>query len=728
VLRTDPKTSPKLEPSNILDILGRDLFAPFTAVAIPAKVIWCNFELARELGFDVPDSNQMSPKLHEQLIAAFAYRVLRPREDAAGRPTITLYADRYGGDGVSPSLGSGRGGYFPYCNAFTKGMGHTPLHRHDDPDDFEHSHGGLNMFQAFAEAVFSEVNMNLFEGNTTRLLVIIDQNDYTVTPKGERIPRAITIRVGDQLRPGHLLAKHCWDQRSRLDVFLNMTRETGQLVIRNDGAPDLRSTMLRIIDAHARTAAQQARWRVSHRFLSTSNMRMDGGMMDLNTQRTDPRVAPIRPNHSLKEDVSPYTDYMDRTQQMVRLYRTLRRSLSPDRRRELNALSINILKEMDRAYLKYLGLQMLGATGMKSKMARRILSDYPGVAQRFLEVLMKMTEIKNRSKILVNRVIIHEAAVLDVFYLLAIYPQRYFKNPEARDLRMVRSALQPIYKGNPSHIASKRAAVGRLIVEFIDAYRGLMQACQPLAKEYYGDEENMQASIQLRAAFENKPVKLLFRETYINDYKKAIAEYKTTGDIEIFREVVDERITASLRHVEGIMRQGERQLLEDGSLELQVRVMDGIRYAVRAWNDTRQTRCLHVSAPLKLLEEQISSEVAAYHSLKTRPSPRPLKLKEQKYCYKFTIDNWVTSDEVSAGIQFDKRNKATIAFACIPTSSMIGELQGYFYAPRQKNADAGKHATRRYVFALPDQIDLAELLAEQGHSHAGLKGAKGAGT
>jgi hypothetical protein len=40
--------------SQVIDILGAASFAEFSAVRHPGTVVWCNFDLACEFGFDVP--------------------------------------------------------------------------------------------------------------------------------------------------------------------------------------------------------------------------------------------------------------------------------------------------------------------------------------------------------------------------------------------------------------------------------------------------------------------------------------------------------------------------------------------------------------------------------------------------------------------------------------------------------------------------------------------------
>jgi hypothetical protein len=698
---------PALKPSSILEVLGPALFAAFPAVRTESTIIWCNFELARSLGFDVPQSNCMSPELHAQLLNAFSYRALRPlknavgkailarqplqpREALVGRPSVTLYADMYGGDGVSPCLGSARGGFFPYCNAFAKGIGYTPLYRHDDPDDFVHAHGGLDMHEALTEAVIGEVNVNLFERKTTRILLIFDQGDSTVYPNGKLLPRAVTIRVGNQLRPAHILAKASWTRRSRLEIFLAMTRESGQLITRNqagEAVPDLRATILRIIDDHARMAALQIRWRTSHHFLSASNMRVDGGMLDLNTIRTNPRLPPVPPDHSLDTDRAPYTDYVDRASRIVTIYRVLRATIPAGKQRLLNAGPLDIRKEMDRAYLKHLRQQFLCAAGLKSCVADRVAQEQPGIADAFLNVLMHMTQITNPAGIEDSKNTIAEVAALDVFSLLAAYAQAYFGTNEHHSV-IIQRALHPVYRGNRAQIAAKRIRVKQLIAEFIKVYRNLMEACLPFAVEHYGDAEIMRNSIRARAAFQNRPTDLLFVKSSRPGFERAIARYRTTGYIELVSGEMNHRIAASLRNIDELLHRGESQLLADGVVESQILVIDGIRYAVRSWDGTEQPRSLHVSLPL-------------------RPNEPVRGIR-----YRFTLDDWTTSNDVATHADLEDQTQPRLVCVIVQPACAFAELQGHFYDSTANGSRPGDKPARRggYVFATPDPVELAEML------------------
>src|SRR6266850_1683344 len=194
--------------SQALGVLRPDLFAEFAVVRAPGRVIWCNFDLARQLGFDVPRANELTAELHEQLINALSFRAVKPKEQVRGRDTITMYADRYGGEGVSPALGAGRAGFLPYGNLYVKGVGFTPLFKHDDPDDFVHSHGAVHLDDCLSEALLGEVNENLFTTGSSRVVAIIDQGLHVTSPRGQQIPIALAVRAGAQLRPAHLMSRH----------------------------------------------------------------------------------------------------------------------------------------------------------------------------------------------------------------------------------------------------------------------------------------------------------------------------------------------------------------------------------------------------------------------------------------------------------------------------------------------------------------------------------------
>src|SRR6185369_12316079 len=352
---------PRVSP--IIDTLGPLSFAEFQAYRFPGTVLWCNFELLRELGFDVPESNQLTPELNQQLLAAFSLRAVNG-EAVNGHELLTLYADKYGGDGVRPALGAGRAGFLTHGNLYIKGLGFTPLFRHNDADDFVHSHGGVHLEDCLSEAVFGEVTHNLFTRGANRIVAIIDQGKHVTEPSGRERHIALAVRAGAQLRPGHLLARRARGSCSPVEMFISIANATGQLVLQPDsGLPDLAATMLRIVDDHARTAADSFRWRTIHGAISPSNMDLSGAMLDLPTQSMQPRTAPI---FMLDYVQSAYgTEHKERGFYLAQMYRRVLRATDPATRARFNLRWLNISNEMDARYAKHLQVKLLGAAGLR---------------------------------------------------------------------------------------------------------------------------------------------------------------------------------------------------------------------------------------------------------------------------------------------------------------------------------------------------------------------------
>ena len=523
--------------SDVIKVLGAASFAEFPAIRYPGTVVWCNFDLARELGFDVPPSNQLTPELHEQLIASFSLRAIAPAEvNGYMRSVVRMYADKYGGDGVSPALGAGRAGFLSDGNTYVKGIGFTPLFRHNDKDDFVHSHGGVHFEDCLSEAIFGEVNHNLFTLGSTRIVAVIDQGMHVTEPSGRQRHIALAVRVGPQLRPGHLLARRAPGSQTPLEMFVHMTSATGQLV--NNGVPDISATMLRVIDDHARAAAESFRWRMIHGALSPSNMDLSGAMLDLPTQSTQPRTAPI---FSLDYVHSYFgTEHKFRGYYLAEMYRRLLKATDPSLRERFNAKWINVSNEMDRAYREHLEVKLLGAAGLKPQIAKQICMDRSVLAHDFTDLLLEMSALKNQGSAFVARRVVENVSVLDVFNLLRRAPRDYFSgNP--RYLKH----LQPIYKGNRFQVASKKEKVAGLVRKFARTYRELMTACA----------EHKQ-SIIARAEFENAPIDALYCSKLYEDLNRAIAEYKLTGNSEIIRDAIDSRVARSLRNVDRLFAQG----------------------------------------------------------------------------------------------------------------------------------------------------------------------------
>ncbi len=696
----------KIGASKILDILGPSCFAEFTAVKTPGTVVWCNFELAEELGFDVPPSRCMTKQFHQQLVDALSYSVLPVGENARGRQTITLYADRYGGDGLGGTLGAGRAGFLPYGNLYLKGVGLTPLFKLSNMADFPHNHGGVQMNDTLGEAVFGEVNQHLLTRGSTRILAVIDQGEVIVYPNGFTVPIALVVRGGMQLRPGHLLSRQVRRSCSLLEIFKRMTLETGQLVMRSDAVlthgeiPDIKATMLRIIDDHAQAVAELYRWRMIHGAVTSSNMEMSGAMLDLTSQTSQPRTAPV---YFLREDVSFFgQEHIDHATQLHAAYRALVSSIPKEQRLLLNARSFNPVAEMQKAYRQHLQVQLLCAAGLKREVAERLRKEYANLIHRFTEIVMQMCALRNPGNVEMARGTVEKVSVLDVFTLLRVFPEKYFADAAANHTKFIRAALKPIFKGNRFHIRKKRSVVTALIKEFTHAYRELMETCESFAKEFYGDACRMRVSITARAAFENEPLKLYRTELY-SEFDDAIQTFKSTRDTESFRKTIGQRISASLRKVDALLMQGKSRPMDDGGFELEMQTIDGLNYSIQAWDDREQTRHLQVSVPVK--------RVGKYYLTALAGQPHLTRRQIASLRYRFTTDGWINSRMVSVRLLRDALGRFVLVCDAIENLPPVGRLEGAFSLCDERSGflKDGEVNFSGYAFAVPDRQELMKL-------------------
>ena len=682
------------------------MFAVVNAEQVPGKIVWCNFDLARALGFDVPPANLMTSEFHAHLIDALSYVAVQPGETTSGGKLIRIYADRYGGAGVGPALGSARSGFLPYGNLFLKGIGFTPLFKHDNKDDFAHSTGLMPLGEGLFEAVFGEVNDNLFTKGTTRVLALIDQAKQLVYPDGRKRLCAIAVRAGTQLRPGHLLAVRVRRKNFRLKLFVAITRATGQLVTRRNATaraatPDIKATMLRVLDDHARSSAELFRWRMLHGAFSPSNMEMSGAMLDLATQTSQPRTAPIR---VLTWDGSIFgREHVERASQLQAMYRALLKSMTTAQRRRLNAVALNLTDELGRRYDQQLPLLLLRAVGLKGEVATHINASAPALVRRFTATINAMARLQNPGSMKASRSrpLSESASVLDVFNLLRVFPKKYFADPEGAHDRSIRAALKPVFKGNQFQRAKKRAAVEPFIGEFENVYRELIKVAETVAEKFYNGRRNMQASIIARAAFENRPFTELYFSKLFKDFRATEVAYTATGNVDAIRAAIDKRVTASLRNVDALLAQGTIRRLPEGMFDVERRIIAGVSYAVRAWDNRQQKRRLRVCVPVEHEDGRYAVPLFGLAGLRKR--------QIQSFRCRYTMDAWQHSAPARARLEQSEPNKLVLSLEIKCEPYTVGTLEVIFAHTGRRAPRSTKFKFGGYTFAVPDRQELHKL-------------------
>jgi hypothetical protein len=558
------------------------------------------------------------------------------------------------------------------------------------------------MWHGLYVAALKEVCVNLFHRAPPRIAALIDQGAVTIYPSGERLPRAIAVRAGNHLRPAHVLPRRRIGDRAQSNVFISMTEATGQLVRRagpRGGAPqpDLAATMLRVIDDHARTAAEHARWRLSHGSLCPSNMQLDGGPLDLAQARTNPRSPPLAPEYGLDDNAIPRTDYMDRVAALAATYDALLRSTGASEHRRLNLIPLPIETLFDDAFVRHLTGLLLSSAGFKGAVTERLLADSAAVASRFAASVVALSLLRNPAS--EGKVATYDAraAVVNIFGLLGAYPRDYFDCSQGDQAEFVPRHLDPVFEGSADRIAENRRLFGEYCRDFAAAYRDLMDAAARFATPCYGGTRAMRESIAERAAFENRPIERLFFDGRTTACKAAAADFRSTGDTAVIRRFINATIADSVRCIDALLASGSRRVLGPNRHEVQIKVIDGLRYSVAVLGARRYIAVELTITPMgDLYRADLPDE-----PLLSRSQVRGLS-------YRYSFDSWASSGLIPGRVRHGD-SRAVVRFL-VPAGPRYASLEGEFVTPGILVRD-GPDAFKGYVFAVPDRWELRSLFA-----------------
>jgi hypothetical protein len=703
----------KLWPgSRAIELLGSRI-EPVKLVATPGKVMWVDFDLARELGFNVPPDNRMTPEFHQELIDALSFRLLREGEDPAGRTVIEGGADRYMGTGQGFAKGAGRTAFLPWLNVNIKGVGRTPLAAPMTRQTGTHLHGGAPAREGLLEAIWGLEADNVFTHKGTRILAVIDEGDDTTWSDGVE-PRALIARVGNQYRPAHQLDYEDEDGfvggEFTVPLFVDQARESGLLEQRR-GVPDYRATMLNAVDRQAQLAAEQFRYRILHGTTSTSNMEWDGGLLDNGTTAALFRTEPAR----VLDFTRPFgTEHAQRAVRLGEVYEALVQQLATGTAPGAqSATPIDFAAQMQQRYEAHLAVQMLEATGFKLELAEEIGRKHPMLAQCYLSCLTRLAALASQATVNIDKGPAPGVSTVDIFHLLGKLPGRLFNEPQLDLTAAVRAELL-VQGAEPPQLAG-------LIAELATLYPLVIDAALAAGGQYYDDPNAMKRSIVNRAAFENRRIDQLERAALGQKLNQAIDEFRRNAQwaaigspalCDPIRNAVDKTVAASVRSVEGLLRQGTVRRLNDGGLEVEARTIDGIDYSVRCY-DTDQRR-LHLSIPLQ-------SDGGDGYFL---PSLRVEGQEHGPHLYRDQLDvlsfAFTTGEgdwqRANAEVSTDERGQEVLAFDIPVLSSDVGTLEGVFHCVGRGDFwwhDGTSSNFRGYTYAVPDRQELAQLAQER---------------
>lgn len=696
---------PALPKSKTLELLGQDGVVPFQAV-VPrnAKIVWFNFELARELGFEVGPFDAMSPELHERLLPLLGYRALAPGESADGRPTMTLYADRYG------ETGSGRAGLYPYADLSAKGVGVTPL-AVEKHDDFAHSHGGASLAEGLLEAVGGEVADGLLTHGSTRVLAIVDLHENTVYPDGGVERRAVTLRQGSSLRPAHLFRHDLYDPEAEyvptsdsIPTFIASAQSSGLSADgEHDAGPvDLASLMRGVHDRQMQTFAEWVAHGALHGSPGIANLRLEGGAIDFGSFTALKGHAPAY----VAVDAYPFGEEHERVSALLeRTYAALqeRAALEPER---FTAPDIDFTEELDSQYDRHLTEQLLQTAGFRPTLAATLCDNLPDEAEHFLESARFLTGLHHAGENLDADTREVNASVVNAFALFAQLPAlAALPHDQRLDHALVLLAPKPGTDAERS--ARLTQSIANSTARLLESYAALVEEGRGYAIEDGESPEVFDRAMQARAAFESRPMEPLIRARYQEAFRRVVDSYGRTGDTHAVRDTIGGIVADASRSVDGLFRQGTRAVL-DGGLALQRRSLSSVRYSVHAFEDGR--RELAIRLPVETRDDG----TLALHFPRGTELLSPEDVGALRF--RFTLDDWKTVSEVGLGSitpEPDVDGALTLRLEGIPVEQgAIHDVKGLFSTLSDRWLKDGEENFRGYTFAVPTQLELAEQRLE----------------
>lgn len=694
----DPRFRPEIPQANqlkpvesiargrpeILDVLGEQGMAPVKAVVREGgRIVWFNWALAEEMGLELPPDRRMTEDFEKRLLTQLDLEVLPEGQDPGDREVVEGWADYYGGAGIGYNQGSGRAAFFGDLNG--KGVG-AIREMLSDLTSFDHRHGGMSFTEGGVEAVLGEVNRNLFARGSTRILAILDRGDYITWGDGGSERRAVAYRHGHQTRPAHLLAPQ--NRGKELDILIRMLDQSGDLEQTKRGKIDLSASLENLVKAHARVAAEQYRYRMLHGALSPSNTEVDGTLLDLATETPQPRTAPVRVlERGTRNHLYSFDSEKQRRINHLKDLENIMRTGATKRRGRCVYRPVQVTKLFELAYERERQTQLLGATGLSPSLSRAVQERAPEAAARFVQALTRLAaEQRSGRDLNMDKKVVGDVSVADVFGALATVPKRFFLNPDQDLAATFKEALS--LQGIDD--ATRGERIDRLTAELADAYRAVLEEGRAVHEARGGTDLGYERAVIHRAEFENRPMDGLYRANLRWNLIEAANEYQSTGDADAFQRTIDRIITHGIRDVDALKRLGSARELEDGTRVVQERTIRGVHYGIVIPPEGDPS--VRVSVPVEELDgdrfrlptldgEELSSEQIA------------------SLGYLYTLDGWETNEWAPVMM-----GDGELVFEVPSFSSQTSVMEGLFHT---ENGDLWikdrASNFEGYVFAVPDE-------------------------
>ena len=523
-----------------------------------AKVVWFNFDLAHEMGIDIPKEG-LTPEFEEKLLDQFAYAI--PRDD--GDPNFIaddekiFHADIYGGYGMGRNGGSGRAAAVGEVQV--KGIGITSLVA--PSTSFDHSHGGASFKESISEAIWGEITHQELPHGGNRVLMIIDSGDFTTWEDGGKEPRALIVRQFP-IRPANFLTNEFpgpWQkvEEARINKMIKLLDNSLPYPEGFDPKGLSRGKILSagimdMIDRFAQQYAAAMARKLFHAACSPSNIEIDGRFLDYGTMTALPgfgkaKVLSIGNDFLTEIDEHVYPTFWELINNIKQFG-----GLSDNDQKALPTLA-QITKQVNHRFIFYKQTEVIRLAGFPDNIVKTLAKKVE--TKKLFEQIQLVIEEGNHSEVNVDKSMPTKMGTYNLEEIFSILLSGHNDSPKSLAAKLP-----------PKMSAARRLS---LATAYLDYFKKALSHAKGDGVERDSLISFMQRSIKQR----NKLLPDLYRPKLQSENIRLVDEYVVSKQRNLIWDTIDSKIvqntiTYKTRTPYQIVIKEQRLLFDSGRIAM----------------------------------------------------------------------------------------------------------------------------------------------------------------
>lgn len=499
-----------------------------------AKLLWVNFDYLDEIGISIPRDTDWN-EIEKLLKPFFAWGTPKPDDPSGtfGELTKEFFADLYGGTGLGLNWGSGRAAESGATQI--KGFGPTDAVGMNQGES--HSNGAVSCEEGMREAVFGEVNQYAPHGSN-RVIALFSRGTKSKGPNGKFTDDVLVIRE-TSIRPAHFMPNLDGEEEMYRALDPARVQESLEHLFYNLPTPrtapsnsslsaqveaGFREYVDRIAEQHAYLYAH----RLYHGATSESNIELSGRLIDYGTETAQAGYGKIK--------VLTYQDPAGATEEFKNIwvrnfFKSIRKTAPPEMKKLIPSVP-SMLEEFDRAYASRLQHEFLSLTGVPDEIVSKLEKKSKSFAKLLIEVATH-----GATEVIAKYSVPDRLQDYDLENILTSLAKK-IQNPDQWPSILERE------------IPGKSDATRFLRKNFLKDYS---QWVNNVSSEVEARGQNLEAffkKMKKACNAQNEKREDLFRWKMMDENKATINEFHQTGDAQIIRNRIDDRIKKTKKLVE----------------------------------------------------------------------------------------------------------------------------------------------------------------------------------